>query len=611
MSATGIKRVLAIVLLTQASAIATTWNVANDSNAPTNIQAIINNTTPPVLQAGDTIAIGAGTATWTSGITLTGSKANITITGASPSGSTVVKDAANGVRLIQWDYSGAPANSRPRLTNIAFEDGGRTSGGAGPGGIIKVLGPTTGDNGSRFRWDNCTWLNQKGVFVMFNVLGVVDHCTFTQGVNNRANVFDTYNPDFGGIPYADGSWSMPSDFNSDKFLFYEDCVFDNSGGTNVSTISDGYQGTRYVVRHCTLLHKNVQTHGDDTGSDPSYRGGRAHAVYENTIQGVSGINDVCFIRSGIWIVHDNTISGFGSPSLTLTNYRYNSLFPAQAANGFTTADTTSDLDINDTTIFFQNTVSAFNSGTRTITVNGSPNWTPTNKWKGYTLLRTTNLGGATGCIHGEIMSSTSNSITFKAAAFGGTLSVAVGDTIQIKRVNRAIDEPGRSGGTFIERFSGNHVRTTGPNDQVDEGCWEWNNIDTTHSNANVSFGSGSDPAINHPDAPAPYDTPLFHNDTQMPGYVDYVYPHPLVSGDIPSPTPTSTPTLTPTATPPATPTATATATATVTPTATAAVTPTATPSGPIEGPKKPKRKKKGTPWALLLPLSVFIHRYRL
>jgi hypothetical protein len=74
----------------------------------------------------------------------------------------------------------------------------------------------------------------------------------------------------------------------------------------------------------------------------------------------------------------------------------------------------------------------------------------------------------------------------------------------------------------------------------------------------------------------------FVNDTPMPGYTPYIYPHPLVTGGNPTPTPSPTPTPTPSATATSTPTATATATATATGTATptATETPTVTPTIP-------------------------------
>ena len=59
----------------------------------------------------------------------------------------------------------------------------------------------------------------------------------------------------------------------------------------------------------------------------------------------------------------------------------------------------------------------------------------------------------------------------------------------------------------------------------------------------------------------------YFNNTPMPGYTPYIYPHPLVTGTgTPTPTPTGTPTPTPSATP--TPIPSPTSTATVTPTAT-------------------------------------------
>jgi hypothetical protein len=72
----------------------------------------------------------------------------------------------------------------------------------------------------------------------------------------------------------------------------------------------------------------------------------------------------------------------------------------------------------------------------------------------------------------------------------------------------------------------------------------------------------------------------YYNNTPMPGYTPYTYPHPLVTGGdstpTPSPTPTATATATATPSPTPTPTATATATATPAPTPQPSSTPTPT-----------------------------------
>ena len=133
-------------------------------------------------------------------------------------------------------------------------------------------------------------------------------------------------------------------------------------------------------------------------------------------------------------------------------------------------------------------------------------------------------------------------------------------------VIQAIDQPGLGQGDLL---TGDNPTPRWLNQRI-EGCYSWNNRylpDNSHINFTVHFSTvtllqeGRD----------------FFNDTPLPGYTPYTYPHPLVIGGSATPTPTPSSTPSPTATPRATPTATPTATATATSTAT--VSPTPTPIG--------------------------------
>ena len=138
---------------------------------------------------------------------------------------------------------------------------------------------------------------------------------------------------------------------------------------------------------------------------------------------------------------------------------------------------------------------------------------------------------------------------------------------RIYKVLICLDQPGSGAGDLI---TGNPPinSTTGtatwPHQEL-EPCYSWNNI---HSPGGEH--------INFIPAPTSAATLLqdrdYFNDTSMPDYTPYVYPHPLVS---PGPSPTPTATVTPTPTP--APTATGTPSPTPTSSPTPAITPTATP----------------------------------
>jgi len=462
----------------------------HSDGTPGNVQYLHDHS----AQSGDTITLPAGTFTWTAGVILT---KNIKLQGAGV-GQTILKDAVQGVRLIKWDYSGIN-NARPRLTGIEFQNGGRTRGGEGPGGVIHIIGSS--ENGSRFRMDNCKWVDLNGVIVTADVLGVIDHSEFDNGIR-AGMIFVVYNEHFANGNFSNGSWSAPSYFGTDKFLFFENDYFYNPNN-NVSSIADGYKGARIVVRQCTLYHKQVQMHGTDTGSYPA-RGARCAEVYNNTITGIPSINDAALIRSGVWVIHNNSITGFDEPSFSLRCYRLWSDFKEQTFGG---ADGTSSFDVNATGGPTYSGVAAASNNGLSVTIHGV-NFT-TNQWRGYQIKRTSNIGNYSGPRFSEILHNTANTITYHTG-YGGNLKFSAGDTFVLHRVVHALDQPGRSGGNFVR---GNPPSASQANDQITEPCYCWNN--------GRAIFDAPDPVIQagvH-----------FYNNRVLPGYVPYVYPHPLVT----------------------------------------------------------------------------------
>ena len=159
------------------------------------------------------------------------------------------------------------------------------------------------------------------------------------------------------------------------------------------------------------------------------------------------------------------------------------------------------------------------------------------------------------------MSNTANTITYTDD--GGypvpSMSFCAGDALEIRRVDHALDQPGRARGSLIS--GDNPTPPPGGDDQVTEPCYSWNN-----GQASFSGGPGVRANVH------------YFNNTPMPGYTPYIYPHPLVNATPPPITPTPTPT----ATPPATPTPIPSPTPTVSPTPTPTPAPTATPNGRLK-----------------------------
>jgi hypothetical protein len=548
---------------------------------------------------GDTVGIPSGTATWTGKLTV--AKA-ITLRGAGKEGAsaTTIRDGVQSGKFLQINLVSSKIS---RLTGINFEHGGRTTYVGPPEGIFKVVGvPQPEDNTARFRWDNCTWNNLKGVVVFDNVIGVVDHVDFVRG-NNISSGSLTYiyhslwneNPNPNHKPLGDGSWASPVDFGSDKFLVFERCKATNpTPQTTLRSMTDSLFGARFIVRYCEIHNLKVSTHGTESGGRP--RGNRVFIAYGNHWTGTNIEKEPASVRGGIGVFHDNTIEGFtASPRFGVTNFRATQGFPPWGP-----ADGTCQWDNNDITtdngwgpgIHFKGKAKV-DSANRVVTVvklDGSdPTGWETNKWKWYTVRRTT--GTSTGQRFGWINASTANTITYNMAKDGEGVSLKflAGDELEIRKINHTLDLSGRGEGGLVPPGnppSGPPPWPAGQNDQISRPCYEWNNgaVDFV-----CTYG-------------ARCEVDAFSNATPPPsfGYAQLPDPHWLIAfteggasptpTPTPSPTPTQTPTIAPSPTPPQSPTPsptptlspspcpTATPTGTATPTPTPTATPTAIPS---------------------------------
>ena len=477
------------------------------SNGTTaSVQSILNNQ----AQNGDTITLPAGILHWTTQVTI--SKA-VTLQGAGI-GATVVRDAVQSGPLIQWTLAaGQPA----RITGIEFQDGGRANTQAA-GGILHVDGSNT--SGATFRFDHCKWNNLNGSTVFDTVIGVIDHNTFV--IDRVSPPIYVYGSHWNGQNNGDGSWAAPTGFGSSQFLFIEDNNFMHSQQYQRSIV-DAYGGARFVIRHNTIFNGLISNHG--TESTGRTRGGRAMEVYNNTFTGTDLNRFVGGVRSGGVLFHDNSVSGYWGNSATFTLQNFRNFYPFDPWGG---ADGTNAWDVNSPTVFFTGTAAANSSGT-TVTVSGV-NWT-TNYWAGFTIRRTSNVCNSGSISFGEILSNTSNTITYSDN--GGyptppTMAFCAGDSFEIRRVDHALDQPGRALGSLITGTP--PIRPVGWNNQVTEPCYSWNN---TTGNAAVNFSEG----------PGVRANVHYFNNAAKPGYRPYVYPHPLVTSP-PTPPPTPPPSTT-------------------------------------------------------------------
>ena len=494
---------LLLPLLWVAQTYAVTWN---SNGSVTNIQAIHD------TQAanGDTITLPAGTFKWTTSLTL---KKGITLQGQA---GTIVQDGGQTKSpLLNWTLA---AGQVARLTGIQWQNGGRT---ANNEALFRIMGSNT--DGSRFRFDHCTWSSLNGSVRLDGVIGVFDHLNVT--MHNSPWCYP-WQSKWDGAPYADKSWSDPITWNSDQFLFMEDCTFQLpvTSGSFIGGIVDAYNGSRCVIRHNKLYDCTIQTHGTETGGGRT-RGHVALAAYENDFIGTSPHSgSIALLRSGVNVFHNNRTTGWakGSTSIALRCYRtWNDLSP------FLGADGENKFDNNQSGApFYSGTASAASTtntsgamATMRVTVSGNPNW-PADKWKGYSIVKTGDF--VTGQqTYSVISGSGANYIDYVPAAFKQPVGFATGNPFVITHIYHALDQPGVHGGSVITGLQPICPWPAGQNDQLIDPCYAWQNTRTENGDP-VNMGSADNATI--------ILGVHYVNGTAKPGYADYAYPHPLTAG---------------------------------------------------------------------------------
>lgn len=424
----------------------------------------------------------------------------------------------------------ASTNSDVRITGITF---------SGQGGILTVM-----FNGAlRFsgvthrpvRVDHChiTHLaHSPAIGVWGNANGVADH-----------NVADDYTGQFFFCQVFGEGWGTinglnPANFGSSDFFFIENNWI-NGGPTftqGAQGAVDSSWGGKVCFRHNSA--KNMVTVGHGTGANTARgRGVRAFEIYENDLEYTNG-GGLDGTTTGSMVVHDNRLTGTLVRGWGLQVYRQFWSYGAP----FYGADGSQPWDVNDPQLYDSGMLTGANNGTFTIT-DTSKNWTP-NQWAGYSVSRPGDHA------MGMIRSNTSNTITYLAWQ---TMNWEAGNQYQIRKVITVLDQPGRGKGDLL---SGNPPMPVGWPHQESEPCYSWNNV-YTPTGAQLNFVRGAGNTIQ--------EGRDFFNDTAIPGYMPFVYLHPLAANENQSPTPAPTPTAPATAMPTPTPTATARATATATP----------------------------------------------
>src|SRR6266508_557195 len=463
---------------------------------------------------GDTITIPAGTFSWSAGVRIS---KGVTLLGQTTTDP--VHKTANDQTIILDNVTrgsgGRPiidvetvAGKSYRVSGISFRPGSVTD--MNYNGLIKLAGTSLA-----VRFDHCHFATMPhqaiDIAVSGAIYGAIDHnvLDFFSGTTQS---IATYMGNWGGLDNGDGSWIEPAYYGSGKFIFIEDNCFNNTSGNEFAGVLDDLRGARWVLRYNHLYDVEVQSHGTESGR---YRGGRARECYNNDFH-FTVTRNAGGIRSGGIITHDNTWYG-AQPSggFTLQNYRN---FFAWLGSPWRGASGDNPWDSNDPHGLYESGTCSAGSDRNHI-VDLTKNWT-TNRWAGFTAKRFSDSQ------IGYIESNTNNTLNvFWYTDSGGGAVWTAGDQYQIRKVLIALDQPGRGAGGLI------NVNNPAWPRQALEPCYSWNDRHTpTNTSVDIHKGTGASSLVEGRD---------FYNNTPMPGYTPYTYPHPLVSAQ-PSPAPSAT-----------------------------------------------------------------------
>jgi len=256
--------------------------------------------------SGDTVIIPAGSATWSSGITIT---KGITINGAGTNSTQILNSQALVNGTEQSLFQIAPTTDSPiTIKNIRFT---QAAGGVNcainsfPGGAVL---PT------KVRITSCVFESFNFAIMSRSMFGVVDHCEF---INNRvvSRVPGFYSSsNLKQIPLP------PWDWDSAYTWCYENCHMQVAASVVYQYFGDTEYPAAYTIRYCKFDVSRNAGDGYD-GYDMHGSGGTAAVnpvgiqIYGNTFNysGTTSGFKLADIRGGSGsLVYSNIINGVGA-----------------------------------------------------------------------------------------------------------------------------------------------------------------------------------------------------------------------------------------------------------------------------------------------------------
>jgi hypothetical protein len=239
---------------------------------------------------GDTINVSAGSAAWSSAITISGKGLNVIGAGV---GNTVI--SGNAFFLDSIPAASKSNSPSVRISGFTFVLGGN----------VITLQDVKG-----FRIDHSALSQTSALNCVLSYgfattnWGVLDHDTFTYCQQ------ESLGGDYGNSLNGDNvAWSMPNPVGTQYAIYYEDDTFTNPDGSSAGYFNcfDAYQGGAYVVRFSALSGCRFEAHG--VQGDNS-RGTRSWEMYNDTLTNPAKPSyRPWLIRAGTGMIFHNSSDG--------------------------------------------------------------------------------------------------------------------------------------------------------------------------------------------------------------------------------------------------------------------------------------------------------------
>jgi hypothetical protein len=294
------RRAFALVLLSVFLAWGAEGNgatIAARSLSPADVQAAVDSAAD-----GDTVTIPAGSATWSSTVTIRNKAVSVIGAGM---GSTVITCNGRNAFNIEGVYG-----KFFRISGMTFR--GSPGGNGYTSFIINIMGTSRA-----WRVDHIHFDSTSGGFGMIGVdgytYGVVDNCRVT-GPEPRHWFVRPYENTF-CAPYDAGSyaWNRPLSLGTENAVYIEsnDIRYDRFVQGSTSPVWDARSGARYVVRYNHIKNGFAGHHGAESRHA---RGTFSWEIYNNTFEYDQLVWVALNLRGGAGVIHNNKFIFHGGNS---------------------------------------------------------------------------------------------------------------------------------------------------------------------------------------------------------------------------------------------------------------------------------------------------------